>query len=96
MLLEDQSGEHVIADRAYDSDALRTGIAAMGAEAVIPPHPCRSRPIAYDRHLYKERHVVECFIGKLKDFRRIATRYDKTLLSFQALILLAAIVIGLR
>jgi transposase len=94
--LADQSGEHVIADRAYDSDRLRAHIAELGAVPVIPPHPCRRRPIAYDRHLYKERHVVECFIGKLKDFRRIATRYDKTLLSFQSLILLAAIVIGLR
>ena len=86
----------MIADRAYDSDRLRAHIAELGAVPVIPPHPCRSQPIFFDRHLYQERHVVECFISKLKDFRRIATRYDKTLLSFQALILLAATAIGLR
>ena len=45
---------------------------------LAPPHPSRASVIAYDKHLYKERHLVECFINRLKQFRRIATRYDKT------------------
>jgi transposase len=63
---------------------------------VIPPHPSRASVVAYDTHLYKERHLVECFINRLKQFRRIATRYDKTTTSFKAFIVLVAAVIGLR
>jgi transposase len=95
-LLDGQEAEHVIADRAYDADRIRATIDAIGAKAVIPPHPRRASVIAYDRHLYKERHLVECFINKLKHFRRIATRYDKTATSFRAFIVLAATLIGLR
>lgn len=86
----------MIADTAYDADRIRTAIAALGAEAVIPPHPSRAGVIAYDRHLYHERHVVECFASKLKHFRRLATRYDKTAISFKAFIVLVATLIGLR
>jgi transposase len=95
-MLEGETAEHVIADRAYDAERIRQIIAHIGAQAVIPPHPCRRTAIAYDRHLYKERHVVECFINKLKHFRRIATRYDKTDTSFAAFVTLGATIIGLR
>ena len=95
-LLDGQQADQVIADRAYDADRIRDAIEAIGAQAVIPPHPSRARVIAYDRHLYHERHLIECFISKLKHFRRIATRYDKTTTSFTAFILLVATIIGLR
>ena len=95
-LLAGERAERVIADKAYHADRIRQAIADLGAQAVIPPHPCRARAIAYDKHLYKERHVIECFISKLKQFRRIATRYDKTQTSFLGFTALAATVIGLR
>ena len=59
---------------AYDADAIRSLIAELGAVAVIPSHPARARALAYDKHLYKERHLVECFFNKIKRFRRIALR----------------------
>jgi transposase len=63
---------------------------------VIPARSGSTRVLTYDRHLDKERHLIECFINKLKHFRRIATRYDKTATSFRAFIVLAATLIGLR
>jgi len=75
-LLEGQSAEAVIADTAYDADHVRDAVAAKGAEAVIPSNPARARRLPLDEHLYKERHLVECCIGKLKQFAawRRATR----------------------
>jgi len=95
-LLDGQTAEHVIADTAYDAGRIRNAIEAMGAQAVIPPHPSRARVVPYDRHVYHERHLIECFINKLKQFRRLATRYDKTALSFKAFIVMVATLIGLR
>jgi transposase len=85
----------VIADMAYDADAIRSLIAELGAVAVIPSHPARARALAYDEHLYKERHLVECFFNKIKRFRRIALRAEKTLVSFRAFFALAATMIWL-
>jgi len=70
-LITDYNCEHVIADRAYDSDKF------LGAIAVIPPRSNRKSPRSYDAHLYRERHLVECFMGKIKHYRRIFSRYDK-------------------
>jgi transposase len=86
----------LIADTAYDADAFRSGLANAGMAAVIPSHPSRARSIAHDRDLYKERHVVECFFAKLKQFRRIATRYEKTAANFLAMVHLACATIWLR
>ncbi|MDP7214631.1 MAG: IS5 family transposase, partial [Rhodospirillales bacterium] len=77
-LVEGLQGEHLLADKAYDSDEFRDHIDEAGMEAVIPPNRSRSRAIPYDKEVYKERHLVECFINKIKHFRRIATRYEKT------------------
>ena len=78
----------VLADKAYDSDKFREEIESCGGEAVIPPNRSRSIAIPYDKDIYKERHLVECFINKIKHFRRIATRYEKTALSFFAMLCL--------
>ncbi len=86
----------LIADTAYDADAFRSGLANAGMAAVIPSHPSRARSIAHDRDLYKERHVVECFFAKLKQFRRIATRYEKTAANFLAMVHRACATIWLR
>jgi transposase len=65
--------ENLLADKGYDSDKFRAAIAERGAEAVIPSSRSRSQAIPYDKHLYKERNLVERFINKIKHYRRIAT-----------------------
>ena len=69
--------EHVIGDKGYDSAELIHDIMDTGAVAVIPPRSNRKTPREYDRHLYKERHLVECFINKIKHYRHIFSRFDK-------------------
>ena len=69
--------ERLIADRGYDADPFRTKITECGAETVIPGRSNRRKTCTYDKHLYKERHLVECFINKIKHYRRIFSRYDK-------------------
>ncbi len=83
-------GDHLIADKAFDSDDFRASVDKQGMIAVIPPNRSRAQAIAYDKELYKERHLVECFFNKIKQFRRIATRYDKTAASFFSMLCLAA------
>jgi transposase len=84
---------HVIADKGYDSDDLVATIEAGGAEAVIPPRSNRKEKRGYDRHLYKERNLVERFINRVKQCRRIATRYEKTARNYLAFWQLASIVV---
>ena len=67
----------MIADRAYDSDRFLASITARGAAPVISPRSNRNEPRSYDSDLYRERHLVECFIGKIKHFRRLFSRFDK-------------------
>jgi transposase len=86
----------VMGDTAYDADHFREKIAAIGAQAVIPSSPSRATKHPLDEALYKERHLVECCINKLKHFRRVATRYEKTARNFLAMITLAAIALWLR
>ena len=69
--------ERVIADRSYDSDDLLPRIAEQEAEAVIPPRKNRKEQRDYDKHLYKERHLVECFFNKIKHYRRLFYRFEK-------------------
>jgi len=81
---------HVIADAGYDADSLRRFIADdLGATAQIKQNPTRSGRQPLDRALYKERHLVECFFNRIKRFRRIALRCEKTLSSFRAFVALA-------
>ncbi len=86
----------LIADMAYDADAFRSELVKADTAAVIPSHPARAQPVPHDRDLYKERHVVECFFAKIKQFRRIATRYEKTAANFLAMVHLACAMICLR
>jgi transposase len=87
----------LIADRAFDADRrVLDRLAAAGKSAVIPPRPNRVTPREFDRELYKERYLIENFFCKLKQFRAIATRYDKTARNFLAAIHLAAATIWLN
>ena len=70
--------EHVIADKIYDRSYSVDSIEANGAQAVIPPRSNRKKPRDYDKHTYKNRNLVERFLNKVKNCRRIATRYEKT------------------
>lgn len=76
-LIAGYQGEHVIGDKSYDSDEFRAAIRLRGAEPVIPPRSNRKEPCEYDRHLYKERHLVECLINKMKHYRHVFSRFDK-------------------
>lgn len=81
----------LIADRAYDADALRGWLATQGIKSVIPGRRNRKIPIRHDQKHYRERWRVEATIGRLKDFRRVATRYDKLARTFRDAVTLAAI-----
>lgn len=96
-LLPDMAADKLIADKAFDADErVREPLAEAGKAAVIPPRKNRKEAIAFDRHHYKERHLIENFFAKLKQYRAIATRYDKTARNFLAAIHLAAAVIWLN
>jgi transposase len=80
------------ADRAYDSDALRHLLIARGTVPVIPTGPRRTNLHPFDRDAYKRRNLVERAFCRLKDFRRVATRYDKLAVTYAAAVSLAAII----
>ena len=81
-----------LADRAYDSDALRARLHARGIEPIIPNGPRRKRLYPFDRTAYARRNLVERAFCRIKDFRRVATRYDRLAATYAATIALAAIV----
>ena len=83
----------LLADRGYDADWFRDALRARGIEPCIPPKKNRKTKIEYNETLYKQRHKVENMFAKLKDWRRIATRYDRCAHTFKAAITIAAIVI---
>ena len=95
-LLDDQAGHAVLADKAYDSNALRETIAEIGAEAVIPSNRSRRIAIPHDAAAYKLRNRIERCFNRLKHFRRVATRYDRRTIHFSGFVHLAAAVIWLR
>ena len=76
-LIAGYAGEHVLADQGYDAQEFRQHILELGMMPVIPPRSNRKAPADYDRHLYRERHLVECFINKIKHYRRIFSRFEK-------------------
>ena len=85
--------ELCLADAAYDSDALRASLIARGTTPVIPNNPTRKRKHPFNRRAYRLRNVIERSFARIKDWRRIATRYDKLAVNFRAATLIAAIVI---
>lgn len=95
-LIEGLPAKVVMADTAYDADHFRQVIDDKGAIAVIPNNPSRTRKHLLDKHLYAQRHLVECCFSRLKQFRRVATRFEKTARNYLAIVTIAATVLWLR
>ena len=88
--------DYVIADKSYDADAFRQLLSDQGTIPVIPPRANRKHLYDYDTHLYKERHLVECFINKIKQFRRVFSRFEKLASRYLGFLNLSAALIWLR
>ena len=95
-LIDGLPAKNLLGDKAFDSDHFRAFLADRNMTAVIPSNASRARAIPYDRDLYKERHLVELFINKIKHFRRIATRYDKTIASYASFVAIAGFLVWMR
>ncbi len=95
-LIEGLNFDALLADKAFDADWLRKELDERGAMAVIPPKANRKQTIEFDSDMYKWRHLVENYFAKIKEFRGIATRYDKTEASYAANLNLVATVIATR
>ena len=95
-LMKGQKAGAFIADKAYDSDAVVEATQRQGGEAVIPSKINRKVPRDYDKHLYKERKKVEWFINLIKQYRRVATRYEKTARNFLGFVHVASLMMLLR
>ena len=89
-LLEGLHPDAVVADKAYDADALIAHILEIGSTAVIPPRSNRIAQRSFDKHQYKHRNLIERFFLRIKHFRRIATRYDKLAERFSSFIAIVA------
>jgi transposase len=95
-LLADHAPDVVIADKGYDKRALVEEIEARGATAVIPTQATRREQRAVDPHLYRERNLCERFWSKVKQYRRVATRYEKKAANFLAFVKVAAVMVMLK
>jgi transposase len=91
MALAEEKPTHLIADKGYDSDAIRASLHDAGIRSCIPPKSNRKAEIRWNKHIYRERNRIERMIGHLKINRAIATRYDKLARSFLDVLHLAAI-----
>ena len=97
VLLKNTAGSTVIADKAYDAQKrVVEPLQKAGKAVVIPPRSTNEHRRSYDRHLYKARHLIENFFARLKQYRAIATRYDKTARNFLGAIYLAAAMVWLN
>jgi len=90
MRLHDANPSKLLGDKGYDSDDIRRDLIDRGIEPVIPPRSNRKTPIEYDREAYKRRNLIERCVNRLKQFRRIATRYEKTARAFVSMLCIAA------
>ena len=90
MELHDIHPDKLLGDKGYDSDDIRNDLADRGIEPVIPPRSNRKTPIEYDREAYKRRNLIERCVNRLKQFRRIATRYEKTARAYLSMLSIAA------
>lgn len=88
-LLHNETPEYVLADKGYDSDEIINYIKKINAIAVIPPRSNRLVKRDYDKVIYKERNLIERLFNRLKQFRKIATRFEKAQINFESLIYLA-------
>ena len=95
-LLSGYQGEDVIADKGYDAQRFIEHLTEGGMVAVIPARANRKEARDHDTHLYRERHVVECFIGKIKHYRRVFSRFDKLASRYLGFLQFAAVLIWLR
>jgi transposase len=95
-LLEGLGFAQVIADRGYAAADFLAYLEARGITAVIPPHQRAKILREYDKHLYKERHLVECFMNKIKHFRRIFSRFEKLDRSYLGFLHFVSVLIWLR
>ena len=96
MLLEGLKAKAILADKGYDADYVVDAVEVMGAEIVIPAKSNRKKPRNFDKALYKERNLIERMFNKIKHFRRVATRYDKTAAAYLAFVFVAGICLWLR
>lgn len=92
LLRRAEGARYIIADKGYDADALRRGLRSEGKVPVIPGRCNRKRRIIFDKARYRERHRVENAFCDIKDFRRVATRYDKLARNFLSAVALAILV----
>jgi transposase len=95
-VVEIESVDAVSADKAYDSNAIRQALEKAGKEAVIPPRSNRLKPASYDKEKYKERNRIERLFNRLKQFRAVATRYDKLQAMFMGTVTAALLLISLK
>lgn len=95
-LIERVGPRELLADRAYDSNAIRQQLESIGCKATIPPTKRRNPQLPYDREMYKARCLVECTFAFFKQARRFATRYEKTLRNYTAMVTLCCIRCWLR
>lgn len=95
-LIKDFAATAVVADKGYDSDELVATITAQRTQAVIPPRSNRKEQRDYDKHVYRERHLVECFIGKIKHYRRVFSRFDKLSKNYMGFLSFVSALIWLR
>ena len=86
----------LIADKGFDNDRFRAELAAAEVDVVIPFASRTAEIIAYDENAYGLRYLIECFINKIKHYRRVATRYEKTARNFLSMVTLAATMVWLR
>jgi len=85
-LIDGIKAQAVIADKGYDTNKIEAKIAEQGSEVVIPPKRNRKSPRTYDKELYKKRNLIQRFFAKLKQFRQVATRYDKLLVNYKGFV----------
>jgi transposase len=90
MKLHDVDPDRLLGDKGYDSDEIRDDLVERGIEPVIPPRSNRKTQIEYDREAYKRRNLIERCVNRLKQFRRIATRYEKTARAYLSMLCIAA------
>jgi transposase len=88
--------DFILADKGYDSDTFVEAIKGSGATPVIPPRSNRITPRHYDKEIYKERNLVERLFQKLKEYRRVATRYERLVVNYMTMLSLASVLIWLK